>query len=438
MTVAHDGSAPRRGEGGALKIAVWHNLSTGGGKRSLHTHVRGLLERGHPLSAWTLSERHDYLPLSELVPERIVSPGWRPHTARSPGGRVYGAYHNRIARLHAIRDASRRCAAEIDEGGFDVAFVHGDEVYGMPFILRHLRTPSVVYLHEPFRSFYEASPVLPWIGEVSPAGGVARGVLRAAGEAGRLLADRAQAREELRNARAAGTILVNSFYSRESVLRAYGRDARVCYLGIDTRLFFPTGVPRERFVVGLGAMNASKGVDLAIAAVALLAEPRPPLVWVADRADTAYAARMATLARDSGVRLDVRIRLADPDLADLLNRAAVMVYASRLEPFGLAPLEAAACGTPVVAVAEGGVRETIRDGVNGITVQRSPEELAAGLQRLLDDPGLARALGEAGARNARSEWSTERSIDRLEAELARAVGLGRSAGSEETRPERAT
>lgn len=422
----------------AMKLAVWHNLSTGGGKRALHSHVRGLAERGHELRAWTLSDRHDYLPLQGLVPERIVSPGWRPHEPRSPGGRAYGVYHNRVARLRAVREACRRCAAEIDQGGFDVAFVHGDEVYGMPFILRHLRTPSVLYLQEPFRSFYEASPVLPWIGEVSAAGGVARGVVRAAGEAGRLLADRAQAREELRNARAAGTVLVNSFYSRESVLRAYGRDARVCYLGIDTRLFFPTGVPRERFVVGLGAMNASKGVDLAIAAMALLAEPRPPLVWVADRADTAYAAGMAALARDAGVRLDVRIRLADPELADLLNRAAVMVYASRLEPFGLAPLEAAACGTPVVAVAEGGVRETILDGINGITVQRSPEELAAGVQRLLDDPGLARTLGEAGARHARSEWSTERSIDRLEAELARATGLGRPVESGEPRGERAS
>lgn len=421
-----------------MKIAIWHNLSTGGGKRALYSHVEGLVVRGHELQGWTLSERHDYLPLSGLLSERIVPPGWRPHTPRSPGGRAYGAYHNRVARLQAVREGCRRCAAEIDRGDFDVAFVHGDEVYGMPFILRHLQTPSVLYLQEPFRTFYEATPVLPWIGDVSPAGGVARGVLRAAGEAGRLLADRTQAREELRNARAAGTILVNSFFSRESVLRAYGRDARVCYLGIDTRLFFPTGVPRERFVVGLGAMTASKGVDLAIAAMAVLAEPRPPLVWVADRADTAYGERMAALARDVGVRLDVRVRLSDPELARLLNRAAVMVYASRLEPFGLAPLEAAACGTPVVAVAEGGVRETIRDGVNGITVQRSPEELAAGIQRLLDDPGLARTLGEAGARNARSEWSIERSIDRLEAELARAVGLGRSVESGDTRRERSS
>jgi glycosyltransferase involved in cell wall biosynthesis len=405
-----------------MRIAVWHNLSTGGGKRALYTHVRGLVERGHDLRAWTVSERHDYLPLAGLAPERVVSTGWRERQARSRASRLYGVYHNRVARMSSMRDACRRCAEEIDAGGFDVVFVNGCEVYGMPFIPRFLRTPSVLYLQEPFRNFYEARPVLPWVGDVAAGGGVVRRAARTAADAARLLADRAQAREELRNAAAAGTILVNSFYSRESVLRAYGRDSRVCYLGVDTRLFHPTGVPRERFVVGLGAVDPAKGVDLAVAAVALLPEPRPALVWVGDRGDAVYARAMEEMARAAGVRLDLRVRLGDAELVDLLNRAAAMVYAPRLEPFGLAPLEAAACGTPVVAVAEGGVRETIREGVNGFLVQRSAEEVARGLRRLLDDPALARGLGETAARNAREEWSVERAVDRVEAELERGPG----------------
>jgi glycosyltransferase involved in cell wall biosynthesis len=405
-----------------MKVAVWHNLSTGGGKRALHTHVRGLVERGHELRVWTINERHDYLPLAALAPERVVPTGWRERPARSLASRLYGVYHNRVARMSSMREACRRCADEIDAGAFDVAFVNGCEVYGMPLVPRFLRTPSVLYLQEPFRNFYEARPVLPWVGDVSAGGGALRRAARSAGELSRLLADRAQAREEQRNAAAAGTILVNSFYSRESVLRAYGREARVCYLGVDTRLFRPLGLPRERFVVGLGAVDPAKGVDLAVGAVALLPEPRPSLVWVGDRADPVYSRRMEEQARASGVHLVVRVRVSDGELVDLLNRASAMVYAPRLEPFGLAPLEAAACGTPVVAVAEGGVRETIREGVNGFLVQRSPEEVARALRRLLDDPALARGLGEAAARNARDEWSVERAVDRLEAELERASG----------------
>ena len=74
---------------------------------------------------------------------------------------------------------------------------------------------------------------------------------------------------------------------------------------------------------------------------------------------------MRSLAESHEVTFDARRSIDDSELVETLNRATAMVYAPRLEPFGLAPLEANACGLPVVAVAEGGVRETIIDGVNG-------------------------------------------------------------------------
>jgi glycosyltransferase involved in cell wall biosynthesis len=109
--------------------------------------------------------------------------------------------------------------------------------------------------------------------------------------------------------------------------------------------------------------------------------------------------------------------VSDAELLDALNRARVMLYTSRLEPFGYAPLEANACGTPVVAVAEGGVRETVLDGVNGFLAERDPASLAAALARLLDDPGLAEEMGRRAALHVRERWSLEASIDRLEAHL---------------------
>ena len=57
----------------AMKIAVWHNLPSGGGKRALYYHVRGLVGRGHELACWSLDTAdQSYLPLSEFAPERIV------------------------------------------------------------------------------------------------------------------------------------------------------------------------------------------------------------------------------------------------------------------------------------------------------------------------------------------------------------------------------
>jgi len=112
-------------------------------------------------------------------------------------------------------------------------------------------------------------------------------------------------------------------------------------------------------------------------------------------------------------------------VVDLLNRAALLVYCPRLEPFGLAPLEANACGLPVVAVAEGGVRETVLDGVNGLLVEDDPEAVAAGIDRLLTDRTYASRLGTTGRELVSQRWSLSASIDRLEQRLAEVIRLGR-------------
>ena len=98
---------------------------------------------------------------------------------------------------------------------------------------------------------------------------------------------------------------------------------------------------------------------------------------------------------------------------------------SRLEPFGFAPLEANACGAPVVAVAEGGVRETVRDGLNGFLVDDEPDAIARAMDRLLSDPKLAKSMGERACEYVQREWNVERGVDRLEAYLLRVVGGAR-------------
>jgi glycosyltransferase involved in cell wall biosynthesis len=116
------------------------------------------------------------------------------------------------------------------------------------------------------------------------------------------------------------------------------------------------------------------------------------------------------------VELMPQVNISDQELVEILNRASMMIYAPRLEPFGLAPLEAGACGVPVVAVAEGGVRETVVDGVTGILVRSDPAEAAA-LTRLRSDPALARRLGANARVIVKDKWSFEASIDRIEAHL---------------------
>ena len=94
-----------------MKIAVWHNLPSGGGKRALYYHVRGLVERGHELACWSLDTAgQSYLPLSEFAPERIVPSEFNHRSRKRFSERWTSSYTEALNRMRAFDEASRRCA----------------------------------------------------------------------------------------------------------------------------------------------------------------------------------------------------------------------------------------------------------------------------------------------------------------------------------------
>jgi glycosyltransferase involved in cell wall biosynthesis len=399
-----------------MKIAVWHNLPSGGGKRALYYHVRGLVARGHQLSAWTLDTAdQSYLPLSEFIPERVVRVESKSHT-RGVIDRLSPNYNQVIDEMRAFDEACKVCAREIDAGDFDLLFANSSVAYAVPYVLRHVRLQKVLYLQEPDRIMYEARPGLPWVdGAPEDLEQVSLFQPRKlVASHPKLQTLRVKAKQEWLSARACDLMLVNSYFSRESMLRIYGVDARVCYLGVDTALFRDLRLPRESFVVGVGSFNPIKGIDLAVRALGSLPAPRPALVWIANATCDQYQQQIGELARSVGVELKVLTAIRDDELVTTLNKATLLLYTSRLEPFGLAPLEANACGLPVVGIAEGGIRETIKDGVNGFLVDPEPEKIAHAAERLLRNPDLARQMGQQAIGHVQQNWNVEDSVDRLE------------------------
>ena len=312
------------------------------------------------------------------------------------------------------------------ESRTDVVFANLTYGFHTGPIGRLSEMPSVLYLNEPFRWLYEAQPDWPW-NAIPPSRcrvwtpSYLRWFIEDAIE---VQTKRVKAREESRNARAYDRILVNSLFTRETVLRTYGCDARVCYLGVDADVFKPTPGPRDNLVVGVGVVRPRKRVHRAIEAVATVpAARRPALVWIGNAVDERYARRLHALAEDLSVAFKIRSRITDAELSATLARAKAMIYAPRLEPFGLAPLEANACETPVVAVAEGGVRETIRHGVNGLVVQDdTPRMLGDALDGLLSNPQRLAKMGRQGRELVLREWSWSTAIDRLEGQLMDVCG----------------
>jgi glycosyltransferase involved in cell wall biosynthesis len=232
---------------------------------------------------------------------------------------------------------------------------------------------------------------------------------------------------ERRDARACARILVNSLFSRESFARAYGLDSHVCYLGINTDLFQPTHATREPFVMGLSTISLHKDLQIAVRALATIPAPnRPALKWAGHIGDRRYQQETETLARELGVDLELLPSIDDASLIDHLNRATAMLFTSKLEPFGFAPLEANACGTPVVAIGEGGVRETVTDGVNGLVIaNRDPIALGSAIQKLIEQPDLAERLGQNGLELVRSQWTWNKAVNDLENHLRDVVKQAR-------------
>jgi D-inositol-3-phosphate glycosyltransferase len=139
------------------------------------------------------------------------------------------------------------------------------------------------------------------------------------------------------------------------------------------------------------------------------------------------AAPLSRLAEARGVTLHLEEQLGETDLVDRYQRSLVTVCAARLEPFGLTALESMACGTPVVAIEEAGFRDSVLDGETGFLVDPEPGAIAAAIDRLTADPGLAARLGRRGREWVEQRWSWEDAGRRLEAVLEETAELGQLA-----------
>ncbi|MCU0302273.1 MAG: glycosyltransferase [Candidatus Nanopelagicales bacterium] len=194
---------------------------------------------------------------------------------------------------------------------------------------------------------------------------------------------------------------------------------RIVPCGVDTAHFRPDGpeAPRDPVLpyrlLALSRLVPRKGVDDAIRAVADL--PHCELV-VAGGPDSAHfdadpeVLRLRRLAIEVGAADRVRFvgAVARPDVPALIRSADIMLCLPWYEPFGMVPLEAMACGLPVVGSGVGGLRDTIEDGRTGLLVPpRSPDAAALAVRRLLAAPGLRTAMSEHGPRVAaeRYDWA---------------------------------
>jgi glycosyltransferase involved in cell wall biosynthesis len=206
--------------------------------------------------------------------------------------------------------------------------------------------------------------------------------------------------------------------------------------GVDTEVFTPRGpvAPRSdrRRLLVLGRLVERKGQDDAVRA--LRAVPDAELVVVggppADGIDVdPEVRRLRAIAAEAGVgdRLVFVGSVARDDVPSWIRSADVVLAVPWYEPFGITPLEAMACGRPVVATAVGGLQDSVADGITGDLVPpRDPERLGEVLAALLADDDRRAAYGAAGVQRARARYTWNRVVADTDAVYRQVLAGSRS------------
>ena len=402
-----------------MRIAVYHNMMSGGNKRSLYEKIRGFRKYGHEVHVFNLSiSDESFMDLHEVADE-VVTTKVAQLTFRGPLAILNPIFQ--ILQIMPVWLANRRVARLLNEGDFDLVWVGNCFVTQHPILLRYLKKPHILYTAEHLRAHYEQvfwDRVGGAAGRQGPLKMLRRLVLRTAFFI-KACIDHA-------NIRGTQNVLVNSYFTKENLLRYYGATALPLYLGIDLGKFRPLKLEKENTVVSVGGLSLLKGHDLVVQSVGLIpAETRPRLVIVADRIDNhAEAKRYEELAQAMGVDLDIRQGITDKEVVELYNRSSLTVCANLLEPFGLVPLESMACGTPVVAVNEGGFRETVQHGMTGLHAERDAAALASAIEAALQDRERLRDWGANGVSLVHSRFSLETHWANLEHQLQSVATTG--------------
>jgi glycosyltransferase involved in cell wall biosynthesis len=206
-------------------------------------------------------------------------------------------------------------------------------------------------------------------------------------------------------------IACNSAYIARRIRHAWRREAEVLHPPVDVAAFTPAG-SREDVYVTASRMVGYKRMPMIAEAFARM--PGRRLRIIGDGADLP---RVRTIARRAA-NIEVLGHIPRPQLIEQLRHARAFVFAAE-EDFGIAPVEAMACGTPVIAFGRGGAAESVQDGVTG---RLFPEQTAAALQAAVDMFEEGPPPDSAACRRRAEEFAPEKFRERFQRFVAASAG----------------
>jgi glycosyltransferase involved in cell wall biosynthesis len=395
-----------------MKIAVFHNLPSGGGKRALYNNVNYLV-KDHEVDVFVPSTANeDYLPLKGIVDNLTVFPV--KNTSIGFLISFLKPYFLYRVSLIDLERTQKFMADVVNTGDYDVVYCEQDRYTMAPFFLKYIQKPNVYYCNQSINFRNEVSKMLN-----EKAGLKNKDII---GNIHSKLYGSQMINTDKKYSNYSRYVVTNSYFSRELILRSYGINSFVSYLGVNTNLFKRYDSSKENFVLSVGQCLPEKGFDFIIKALSKIDDSsRPEFIIVSDHGNDLWRNYLINLASKLKVKLRILSMIDDEELILLYNKARLLVYAPYLEPFGLVPLEAMSCGTPIVAVKEGGVRESVIHNQTGILTERDEDYFANAIVKLLEDEDKRNEMSKNAYVNVNKFWTLEHAGERFLGHLERAI-----------------
>lgn len=358
-----------------MKIGVFDNLPDGGAKRVVVEQVLGLSSRGHEVSYFQTQADSVFLPKLRDCEVKNFAISIQSHSG-------FGRLIDEIDTFRVHKHMTQVALDWFQEHNVEVLLVHPDRYFQAPMILGHLLIPKVYYAEEWLRIVYEP--------ELAPLSQIA--IHKRWYE---FFRRQYVAFVDKQHVKEANLIFANSKFTALNMKKAYGIDALVVYPGVNTDTFFPKHSEKKEYFLFVGNKVSENGYDL-----------------------------VHTLDTQDGFPFQIKVvdfvegtlQYSDEQMAALYRGAAGTLCLSSNEPFGLTVIESMACGTPVIAVNEGGYKETLEDGKNGILISRSASDLAKAMMKIAANKDFAETLSHNAIIQAK-RFSWENHLDIMEKNL---------------------
>lgn len=355
-----------------MKIVVFDNLPDGGAKRVVYEQVKGLSKNN--IISYVTHDKESVYPIQKYAdgyyPQKL---DWRDY-------RGYKRPLKEWDLVYRIRNKYREIASLIDQMNPDVVLVHPCMLTQAPILLEFLNSKSVYFMEEWLRLVYEPDlhPTNTFNFPNKLYESARRQILK---------------RLDYSATKSAKYWITHSDYMASCIKSTYGVTPSKVPLGVAIDSFKPDPSIKPKHFLFVGEKEEINGYPLL---ESVLRNNKFPIKYL-------------TFSEQGYV--------SSKQMVHLYQSSIAVLCLSKNEPFGLVPLEAMACGVPVIAVDEGGHKDTIINGETGILIPRKPDVLIEAMNRLMNDKQLRDNMGRAGRGRVKKYYTWDKHNNKLESVL---------------------